>query len=164
MARPAVSSYTVKNRSKYIGSNLHQVVLRSSWERTAALEFDTNPAILGWSSESISVAYFHPFKQKWTIYKPDFFVVYVDNTGRTHKAMMEVKPRKEAAREFMANPALIGGKNPRATKAMAAILEVNAAKWKAALYYCQKQGWEFVLLTEDEIFQQRMVPSGAKRN
>ena len=39
---------------------------------------DEHPNVAKWASESIKIPYRHPFTGKYTVYVPDFFVVYVD--------------------------------------------------------------------------------------
>jgi hypothetical protein len=158
MARyPAKSLYVPRNPAKYMGNNRNNITMRSSWERLVALEFDNNPAVIGWTSETVKIAYFHPIDLKWTIYKPDFMVIYIDAVGKRHTEIIEVKPSEEDARQYMQNPTIIGSKNPGKLKLLAAKLAVNAAKWKAAIYYCQRNGWQFRVLTGDKVFDQKFV-------
>ncbi len=102
---------------------------------------DTHPSIQGWNSEGISIPYRNPFTGKWTMYIPDFLVVYIDKNSKKHVEMIEIKPEKEL-------PGYKGRVNSR-TKLVQAI---NAAKWQAALAFCVKRGWSFRVATEKELF------------
>ena len=94
-----------------------------------------------WSSESISIPYRNPLTGNWSLYLPDFLVVYIDKYGTKHCEMIEVKPEKEV-------PGYAGKVSPR-TKLVQAI---NAAKWQAAIAYCAKRNWKFRVANETQIF------------
>jgi hypothetical protein len=47
-----------KNLKKYLGK--FPIIYRSSWEMTLMQVFDQNPAVLGWSSETITIPYRNP--------------------------------------------------------------------------------------------------------
>ncbi len=136
--------YTVKYPAKYIGPNVNKVTFRSSWESTMCQFLDSgNPSILGWSSESISIPYMHPFLRKIKMYIPDFFVVWLDSKNKQQAAIFEIKPSKENP---WANP---GAKCP---PKLQAIRIVNDAKWRAALVYCAQRKIQFRIITEKDLF------------
>jgi hypothetical protein len=39
---------------------------------------DEHPNVYQWASEAIKIPYRHPITGKYTIYVPDFFIVYMD--------------------------------------------------------------------------------------
>lgn len=139
MAGYSKGEYVLKNPAKYLGKV--PVIYRSSWEISLMKTFDENPAVLGWSSESISVPYRNPLTGKWSLYLPDFFVVYTDKNSRKHVEIIEIKPAKE-------DPRFTGKVNAR-TKLVQAI---NMAKWGACSAYCKKRGWAFRVMTEHDLF------------
>jgi len=102
---------------------------------------DTHPSCLSWSSEAISIPYYNPVIQKWSMYVPDFFVIYIDKNNLKHCELIEIKPEKEM-------PGYHGNVSER-TKLVQAI---NAAKWQAALVYCAKRNWQFRVMTENQLF------------
>ena len=104
--------------------------------------FRSNPSILQWASESIRINYRNPFTNKNTIYVPDFFVRYVDATGKIHTEIWEVKPDKQTTVE-----------NARGARDQAAAV-LNMYKWQAARAWCAAQGISFRILTENDIFHQ----------
>ena len=85
--------YILKYPEKYVG--LKTPTYRSGWEQTFMRLCDEHPNVYKWASESIKVPYRHPLTGKYTIYVPDFFVVYNDKNGRKHAELIEVKPKSQ---------------------------------------------------------------------
>ena len=130
--------YQVKNPIKYVGKKTPRY--RSSWELRFMLFCDSNPSIINWASESIMIPYINPVTGKSTIYIPDFFIFYMDKSGKKVGEIIEIKPKKEMAFE--------NAKSQR-DKIMVAI---NLAKWQAATKWCKSQGLTFRIINEDHIF------------
>jgi hypothetical protein len=82
MAKWAQGKFTVKNTDKYAG--LGSPRYRSSWEFAFMKFCDENPSVVKWASESIKIPYRNPFTGKYTVYVPDFFIVYVDKDNQKH--------------------------------------------------------------------------------
>jgi hypothetical protein len=133
------SFYTIKNKTKYIGRRVP--ICRSSWESTFCMFLDNHPAVLQWASESVAIPYRDPLTNKEKRYYPDFFMVYVDAQGKKHAELIEIKPSTQT-----------GQKKTKSKLNNAQIIK-NHAKWNAALQYCAKNGIQFRLLTENEIFK-----------
>jgi hypothetical protein len=91
----AKGKFEMKNPSKYVGKK--QPTYRSSWEWTFMDFCDKNPHIKKWSSETISVPYFNPLKNRKAMYVPDFFIMYEDAQGKMHAEVIEIKPTKETS-------------------------------------------------------------------
>ena len=115
--------YNPKNTEKYDG-NLNKITYRSMWERRFMLYCDRSPKILKWSSEELHIPYISPKDNKYHNYYPDFVIETHD--GRT--IVVEIKPWYQ--RKY----------------------KVNVAKWDSAKEYCDQNGYEFVVLTEKELF------------
>lgn len=136
--------YTPKNPSKYSGKL--PIMLKSSWEFKFAGFCDDNPHIKSWAYESIRVPYSHPIKRtpdgraKGAIYIPDFLISYVDSHGRTITEMIEIKP---ASQSFLTE---------KSSKHDRIAIELNKAKWKAAVKWCRMKGISFRILTREEIY------------
>ena len=128
-----------KNPEKYVGKGSCR--FRSSWENHMMSFLDSNPSILYWASESISIQYFNPIAKKTKSYVPDFFIVYVDAQGNKHAEVIEIKPFKETSLEAAG----------RSQKSQIQAV-VNIEKWKAAEAFCKRQGLTFRILTEKELF------------
>ena len=130
---------------KYKG-NPTNIVYRSLWERTFMKYCDTNENILEWFSEEIAVPYRSPIDNKIHRYFPDFYIKVKESNGSIKKYIIEIKPKKQTVEPI-----------PQKRKTKGYIYEVyeyakNQAKWKAAEEWCADRGYEFKVLTEDNLF------------
>lgn len=152
MARkPAKGEFTPVNPSKYVGTM--PITYRSSWEISMMMWLDKHPYVLAWASESISIPYYNPVKQAWSVYIPDFFLVYADGTGNgaKHCEIVEVKPQKEIP--GYVNPINERtGKQAKLSQVTQLAQAVNLAKWHAAEAYCKKRGWRFRIVDERTLY------------
>ncbi len=139
MAKYASGKYVVKNPQKYMGKRAP--TYRSSWEFTFCTFCDNNPAVVNWTSESITIPYYNPVSGKNTVYVPDFLVVYKDKNDRKHTELIEIKPSKETTMET--------ARSYRDKLSVA----VNMAKWAAADNWCKANGIKFRNVTEYDIFK-----------
>ena len=135
----AHGKYNLKNQEKYIG--LRTPTYRSGWEHAFMRLCDEHPNVAKWASESIKIPYRHPFTGKYTIYVPDFFVVYVDKNGRKHAELIEVKPAAQSTME----------KAGRSYKKQQQVI-INNAKWEAANAYAKQQKIKFRVVSEEQLF------------
>ena len=140
MAKFAQGKYALKNPSKYVGGRTP--TYRSSWEFAFMRMCDMNENVTQWASEAIKIPYRNPFTGKYTIYVPDFFMVYTDKNGSQHVELVEVKP---------ANQTLAEKATSRTNRAHFAL---NQAKWQAARAYCKQKGMTFRIVNESDIFHQ----------
>jgi len=145
MSKYSQGEFIPKNPQKIVGNATVQY--RSSWELRVMMLLDQHPYVINWASESIAIPYKSPLDGRMHQYIPDFLVVYKDKNGAQRAELIEVKPAKEALAE-----------NARSKRDKAALL-VNTAKWAAAMTWCKKNGINFRLLTEDQIF----VTKGTQR-
>ena len=145
MAKFAQGRFEMKNPNKYVGKKTP--LARSSWEFVFMRMLDENPGVLNWASESIQIPYQDPLTGRYTIYVPDFFMVYADKTGKKHAEVIEVKPASQTFREQV-------GKSKYNQEQYIK----NLAKWEAATAWCKQQGLVFRVVNENDIFHQ-----GAKR-
>ena len=141
---PFRARFIPRNPQKYKG-DVEKIFARSSWEVSVMKFFDQSKAVLEWKSEETVIPYISPEDNRIHEYWPDFLVTYVDANGTTHQEIVEVKPRHEADEKY--------AKSERSKAA----LEVNEAKWKAAVTYCESRGMKFRVLTEKSIFHQGKV-------
>jgi hypothetical protein len=130
---------------KYKGDPTN-IVYRSLWERTFMKYCDTNENILEWFSEEIAVPYRSPIDNKIHRYFPDFYIKVKESNGSIKKYIIEIKPKKQTIEPI-----------PQKRKTKGYIYEVyeyakNQAKWKAAEEWCADRGYEFKVLTEDNLF------------
>ena len=123
---------------KYFGKKI--ITYRSSWESEfiRRLEYDSN--VLKWSSEPIEIPYISKEKvngkwiEKRRNYNPDFLVIL--KSGKV--LLIEIKPLSQVP--LFENTIL---SDPAQMK--------NQCKWKAAIGFCKKQGWEFRIITEQNL-------------
>jgi hypothetical protein len=145
MGKFAQGRFDMKNPAKYVGKKTP--LARSSWEFVFMRMLDEHPGVEKWASESIQIPYRCPITGKYTIYVPDFFVVYNDKKGSKHAEVVEVKPQSQTVLEKV-------GKSRYNQEQYVK----NMAKWEAANAWCKQQGLKFRVVNEGEIFHQ-----GAKR-
>ena len=129
---------------KYKG-NVRNIIYRSGWERRFMIYCDRNENVVEWGSEEIVIPYQSPFDGKIHRYFPDFYVKVQQPNKVIVKYIVEIKPKK------LTRPPK---KDPK-RKTKSWLYEVreysrNQAKWKSALKFCEKQGMEFKILTEDQ--------------
>jgi hypothetical protein len=139
LPRFAKGKFTCKNQEKYVG--LKTPTYRSSWEHAFMRLCDEHPNVAKWASESIKIPYRHPFTGKYTVYVPDFFVVYVDKNGRKNAELIEVKPKSQTNM-------IDAGKSFAKRKQVA----LNMAKWEAANAYAKQNKIRFRVLSEEQLF------------
>ena len=141
MAKFAQGRFEMKNPGKYVGNKTP--LARSSWETVFMRMLDEHPGVQSWASESVKIPYRDPLTGKYTIYVPDFFILYQDKNGKKHAEVVEVKPKNQTMRENV-------GKSRYNQEQYIK----NMAKWEAATAWCKQQGVRFRVINEDDIFHQ----------
>lgn len=142
--------YTPVNKEKYMGKTRF-AVCRSSWELVLCRYLDSNPSVLQWKSEPFGIPYFDPTQRdkknhlKKRMYYPDF-IAKIKNNNKLQIWLIEVKPYKETM-----PPKTTAKKKKKTLLREARTWEINQAKWKAAINYCNRKGWKFKILTEKQI-------------
>jgi hypothetical protein len=137
----AQGRFEMKNPEKYVGKKIP--LARSSWEFVFMRMLDEHQGVEKWASESIQIPYRDPFTGKYTIYVPDFFIVYNDKAGGKHAEVVEVKPESQTILEKV-------GKSRYNQEQYVK----NMAKWEAAGVWCKQQGLKFRVVNEGDIFHQ----------
>jgi hypothetical protein len=141
MAKFARGKFQMKHPEKYVGNKMP--TYRSSWELTFMNFCDNNINVQKWASEAVQIPYRDPLTGRQTVYVPDFFIQYVDKTGKMLVELIEIKPASQTILERV-------GKN----KYNQAQYIKNKAKWAAAGIWCKQQGIKFRILNENDIYQQ----------
>jgi hypothetical protein len=139
MSKFAQGLYRLTNPHKYVGKR--EPRYRSGWEHAFMRFCDTNSRILQWASESIVIPYRHPLTGKMTNYVPDFLITYRNRDNTLQAEVIEIKPKKQSVLES------------KASARDRAIVAVNYAKWDSATKWCRRQGLQFRVITEDDIFR-----------
>ena len=139
MPKFAQGRFEMKNPSKYVGNK--KPLARSSWEFVFMRMLDEHPGVETWASESIKIPYRDPFTGKYSIYVPDFFVVYNEKGGKKRAEVIEVKPKNQTMRESV-------GKSRYNQEQYVK----NMAKWEAASAWCKQKRVRFRIVNEEDIF------------
>ena len=137
--------YTPQNPRKYIG-NPRNIIYRSLWERKFMVYCDQSNNIIEWCSEEVIIPYVSPLDGRVHRYFPDFYIKVKQADGKLKKYIIEVKPKAQC------NPP--NPNPPRRTKRWLSEVKtwgVNEAKWKSAVDWCDNNGMEFKILTEDDL-------------
>ncbi len=137
--------YRPEHPRKYKGDPTN-IIYRSLWERKFMRYCDLNESVYQWQSEEFAIPYKSPLDHRYHRYFPDFFIKYIDSTGKKRIMVVEIKPAKECK---------MPPKNPKKrTKSWVRSIEtwvVNQAKWKAAEEFCADHNYEFKIMTEKEL-------------
>tara|TARA_B100001057_G_scaffold383569_1_gene389826 strand:+ start:20253 stop:20687 length:435 start_codon:yes stop_codon:yes gene_type:complete len=141
MARFAQGKFRLKFPEKYAGNRTP--TYRSSWEYTFMKFCDEHPNVSQWASEAVKIPYRNPLTGKYTVYVPDFFIVYADKGGKQKVELIEVKPANQADRKKLGR-----------SRSNQAHYVMNMAKWEAAKAWCKQKGIFFRVITEQDIFHQ----------
>jgi hypothetical protein len=136
-------TFIPKNPEKYKG-DVSNIIWRSTWEQMVMKYLDLSDNVIWWSSEELPIKYYNPIDNKIHRYFPDFIVNLKKKDGTIKTYVWEIKPeyqtkqpeRKKKTKKFI---------NESVTYI------VNQSKWKAATEFCKDHGWEFVILTENEL-------------
>jgi hypothetical protein len=109
---------------------------------------DENSSVIQWSSEEVVVPYVSPIDGRVHRYFVDFWVRVQSKDGETKEYLIEVKPKAQTKKPSQP-------KTKRVSKSKVTEIRnwmINSAKWAAARKVCEDRGWEFKLLTEDNLF------------
>lgn len=107
---------------------------------------DETEDVISWASEEIAIPYISPLDNRQHKYYVDFWVKVKESDGSIKCKLIEIKPKKQTS-----------APEKKAKKSKTYIKEVmtwvvNEQKWKEAKKFCDRQEWEFVILTEDDLF------------
>jgi hypothetical protein len=136
--------YKPSHPNKYIGDPTN-IIYRSLWERKFMFYCDMNQNILEWQSEEKYVYYRSPIDNRIHKYFPDFIIKVKESSGDIKKYVIEIKPKKQTVPP---------PKQKRQTKKYlyeAYEYAKNQAKWEAAREWCADRGYEFKVLTENDL-------------
>lgn len=137
-------NYKPINPQKYIGDPKN-IPYRSGLEFRVCHKLDRAEYVVGWAIEPFAINYISPKDGLPHRYFIDFITVTLNPDGSKNVTLIEVKPYSQTI-----PPKYKGKKKSRYLKE-ALTYEVNQAKWQYARAYCEKKGWNFVIMTEQEI-------------
>jgi len=139
--------YKPNHPEKYAG-DVTDIVYRSAWEFRVMRFLDSNPNVTKWVSESIIIPYVSPVDGKPHRYFPDFLIEAKDGNDQIKTILIEVKPEKQTRQP----KAPTKPQQKRRYLKECATYAVNQAKWESARKVAAKYGWEFMILTEKDIY------------
>jgi predicted TIM-barrel fold metal-dependent hydrolase len=105
---------------------------------------DNNPSVIWWASEELPIPYRSPVDNRMHRYFPDFIVKVRRKDGLVMTYILEVKPEAQTKMPTQ----------KRKTKRFiqeAATYAINQEKWRAADIFCKEHGWQFKILTENDL-------------
>ena len=156
-------NYIPKNKDKVLKLNSQGgVYYRSSWEIRVMTWLDNNPNITKWGAECMAIPYqLTHFEKNGDInvknhcYYPDFYYEIKNKDGSIKKVVAELKPMKEflmvqKLQEMkLSIPENANLKKLRNFEYDLKMAQKNSEKWKTMIQFCDKKGWEFIVITED---------------
>ena len=115
---------------------------------------DNNEKIINWGAEHMKIPY---TKKEWSseaqeyltthhVYYPDFYYELKRGDGSISKVVAEVKPYSETI-----EPKLSGNPTSKQMKNFEYALKMynkNLSKWTYMIEYCERKGFEFIIITE----------------
>lgn len=137
--------YTPTNKHKYTGRGTPRYL--SGWELKFFRWCDHNPEVLEWGSESVVIPYVNPLTGRTHRYMVDNRVV-IREGKQVVKYLIEIKPKRQTRR-----PTTHGNKKQSTMLYENVEYIRNQAKWAAAQKWCDKHGYKFQIVTEDELFR-----------
>ena len=133
--------FPVNECKKYVGKG--PIIYRSSWERKFCLYCESNPAVINWASEPISIEYINSLDGKKHKYFPDYYMKL--DSGKEY--LVEVKPSSQ-----LKKPTAPKRKTVRGMKNYKYAMDMyitNMCKVQYAEEYCKTRGWQYKIVTED---------------
>lgn len=108
------------------------------------MQLDHDPDVLQYSSEEVIIPYRNPVTQTIRRYFMDFWVKRKMADGSIREQLIEIKPAAQTKRP-------VASKNGKTNVKQQLTFATNTAKWEAATKYCEKRGWDFMILTEHHL-------------
>ena len=142
MGKYSQGEFEPKNKEKYLGNR--NPIYRSGWEKKFMVMLDTSPNITQWCSECVTINYFDKANNKPRNYIPDFYIM--NNEGK--KFIIEIKPQKEIQKPSVNKPLKTQKQKLQHLNEIKTYI-TNVSKWEHAKKYCDMNGIEFKLLTEE---------------
>lgn len=137
--------YNPTNKQKYTGKSNPRYL--SGWELKFFRWCDQNPNVLEWSSENVIIPYVNPLTGRTHRYMVDNRVVIREGSNIV-KYLIEIKPKRQTRK-----PTTHGNKKQSTMLYENVEYIRNQAKWAAAKKWCDKHGYKFEIVTEDELFR-----------
>ncbi len=156
-------NYIPKNKDKVIKLNTQSgVYYRSSWEKKIMYWLDHKKEIIRWGAECMRIPYQMThfdngdMRVKEHTYYPDFYYEMRNKDGVLKQVVVEVKPQKEYEMvlnltEGKLNVPENGLKKLKSFEYELKLAQKNRNKWETMIKWCNKKGYEFVIITENHL-------------
>jgi hypothetical protein len=150
--------YTPKNKDKLIKANSYGgVYYRSGLEQKMMIYLDLNDNIRVWGAEYLKVPYkkseynnsTHDLETTEHTYFPDFYYELIRYDGSISKVVAEVKPSSEV--KIPELPQNATAKQLKNFEYSLKMYNKNISKWTYMIEYCERKGFEFVIITEQHL-------------
>ena len=148
--------YTLINPEKFIGNPI-DIKFRSSWEFAFCRYLDTNEKVIRWGCEQPIITY-SDLRNKTHRYFPDFYYETLKNGDPMDlkRVIVEIKPASELNPPI--KPLNETGKALQNYEYAVRMHIKNKLKWNAAVDFCNKNQMEFVIITEDRLIKEGLLP------
>jgi len=140
------------------------IYYRSSWEFKIMTWLDASEKVVRWGSECITIPYQMThfdngdIRVKNHTYYPDFYYEIDQGNGMTKKVIAEVKPMKEykmvlnlQEKKIQVPDSKSSIKKLKNFEYDLKMAQKNSEKWKTMISYCEKKGWDFIIITEEHL-------------
>ena len=155
-------NFIPKDKEKVLKLNSQGgIYYRSSWELKIMTWLDLSEKVVKWGAECITIPYQMTHfdngdsKVKEHCYYPDFYYEMRIN-GVLKQVVVEVKPMKEYKmvqdlNEGRLNVPESGMKKLKNFEYDLKMAYKNKTKWETMIAWCNKKGYEFIIITEDHL-------------
>jgi hypothetical protein len=167
-SKPSNSNY---NQGNYVPNNKDKVIklntaggvyFRSSWEKKIMTWLDHNDKIIKWGAECMKIPYQMThfengdMRVKEHCYYPDFYYEMRTEDGVLKQVVVEVKPMKEYNMVIALNEGKLqvpqkGTKKLKNFEYDLKMAYKNKNKWETMINWCNKKGYEFIIITEENL-------------
>lgn len=141
--------YYIQNQDKYVGTKDY-CIYRSSWEQYVFKYLDMHPSVIEWGSETVVIPYYDPTRERKRRYMVDIYMKVKGKDGDIHYYLAEIKPASQVS-----PPVKTSRKRQDVFESEQQTYITNQLKWEAAKKFCQERGWNWMILTEYEIFKKK---------
>ena len=157
-------NYIPQNKDKVLKLNTEGgVYYRSSWEKKIMFWMDMKPEIFQWGAECLEIPYQMTHfdngdtKIKSHRYYPDFFYRMRLADGTLKEVVVEVKPQKEYDMVIQLNEGKFANVPETSLKKLKSfeydlkMAYKNKNKWETMIAWCNKKGYDFIIITENNL-------------
>lgn len=157
-------NYIPKNKDKVLKLNAQGgIFFRSGWEKKIITWLDNNEKIIKWGSECLRIPYQMTHvvngdvKIKEHSYFPDFYYEIKLSDGSIKAVVAEVKPKADYNDAIMFSEGKFQTPEKSSLKKLQSLeykfkmAQKNAEKWQTMIKWCEKKGYEFIIITEDHL-------------